>query len=666
MTEIGRYSRHHDVRSLLPFGIFLLLMVGAALPACSLRMHLFTVLSGTVPLLFMRRRWGLVTLLLLSVPVSLLMWSGITLVLGTISIRYYALSPWIVALLSGLVIYRQQVAKHCPPAQIRVKPNPGEWCAIGFAILGLFFMGVMWLQNGLWPAPNGNMNWIYCQVWSGMDCLYLCALAEQVLMRGGWPVENPFMAGVGNYYPSLCHCGLAGLTYLRGNCVYVGAMSWMVTHGACSAGLLGLVCCRFAGSMRKWHGVFFGAIAALFFVIQRGDLLFFPQTSFLVTPVLLLLAWLLFDLKGHQKAMRATAIAIVIAYLLIISHTVSSVVAGVLLTVVMLSMLARPSTRRAGFAVMIALVGIGILFLAMNHFPYAGVPGYYEREWLSWQQNFRVLTLPVLIVLSIGIVGVCFLRGSGLFRGGIILFALATAGLLYQLQGVFAPDGWNRWFRMFNSVRFWQLGLLFTIPFFAHIKSRIVALAVPSLLILATFIFPNSTMSLSLAPFSQPSFKFVNAKSEGILKYLREKTEPTDVISSNYPHFFSAFTGRCELMADEENCWGMDTLPPEKFWSMREEYLRLWTSDSWTTVTPSMRAEIAQTARVRWLVYVTTPDDNEGTVALSKMLGRYPKDFVTPFLFSHPLALFRANWGMTETTTTTTATTEAKDENIAN
>ena len=150
MTEIGRDSRHHDVKPWLPFGIFLLLMVGAALPPCSFRMHLFTLLSGTVPRLFMRRRWGLVTLLLLSLPVSLLMWSGITLVLGTISVRCYALSPWIVAVLSGLIIYWQQVAKHCPPAQIRVKPNPGEWCAIGFAILGLFFMGVMWLQNGLW------------------------------------------------------------------------------------------------------------------------------------------------------------------------------------------------------------------------------------------------------------------------------------------------------------------------------------------------------------------------------------------------------------------------------------------------------------------------------------------------------------------------------------
>ena len=629
----------------------IVLCAAAVMPPCNLRMLIFTALTGILPLLMFRARWGAVSLLLLSLPVGQILWSGLILVLGTLGgPRAYDYSSWaMLVLLGAMTVYAQHKAGSTGRpvfAAIRFRPVPAEWCALAFAVLAAFPLTWCLMHNGATTLSDGAPG-LLIQVWVSNDTLYQCALAEQILARGGLPAENPFMAGVSNYYPAFFHCGLAGLTHLTGNGVFTALWPWMLLHGMFSMGLMGLVISRLCGSMLRWRGVLFGSLSVALFLAQRYDLVLFPQTNFTVMPVLMLATWLLFDLNGRVKSMRALSIAVVVAVTIIIGHTVSSVAMLALLSTVSAVMLLRPDTRRAALFLGVILVGMSALLLIVNYFPHAGKAGYFQREQFSAWLCFRILQGPLFLPLVFCGAAIAMARSRARLRFGILAFLMFTIGTFYTAGGFLAPDGFSRWFRLFNAPRFWQTGLLLALPAAAFItgtRLRKTAIFLPIAALTGVFVFPFPTATIASSYFGQKPIAIENPirAQDGMLHFLRTQSSPTDTVSSNLSHIVGGLIGRCELMPDEENLWGMDTLPPGSFLYMAEEYRRIWNSDDDPQITQQDRLKVLQDANIRWLLGACNQTENSDDMT-TQIQARFPAGTLTHVGTKRNLVLFRVN-----------------------
>ena len=628
----------------------------APLPPCPARMLVYAALTGILPLMFLRARWGAVSLLLLSLPTGLILWSGLTLVLTTLAgPQILAASPWVLlgllALIAGYARYQSVSAKRPMCAAVRFRPIPAEWCALVVALLAAVPLLILAHQNG----ADASHRLLILQKWMTGDPLYMCALAETVLARGGWPAENPFMAGIGNYYPSFFHCGLAGLTSLSGQAVYETVCSWMILHGSLSAGLAVLACGRMAGSMRKWHGAVLGTLAVIIYLLLRYDLMLLPTTNFMVMPVLFCVAWLLGNLQARKLNLRAFIAAAVVILTLVLGHTMSAAAAISLFACCCAVSLERPHTRRIGLVMSAFLCALCALFLLINTFPYSGSIGYMPRDTAFSLDIIRRLHLPLLIPLAVCVALCISARRPVGIRFAIPLVLASGVGLAYTLSGYLVNDGILSWFKIINAPRLTQTALLFALPVAAYATSRRKPTAL--LLVLATvmvfLLVPYPIAESVRESFSATAQTVENpsADQDGILNFLRTQTAPTDVVSSNEGHLVAGLTGRPELLPDKVNGYGMDTIPPQDFHAMRDCYRRLWSQDSGTSDTSAAeaRAETAKALRIRWLVGMGQNPAETDAIS-SGIIHRFPAGFVTHIKTTDRMTLFLVNLEKTNDT----------------
>jgi hypothetical protein len=177
--------------------VFAFLLIAALLPLGPARVLLFTGLSGFAPLACVRRRWHWLELLVTPPAASLLLFAFAGAGLGPRS----ALVGFVPALLClSLALWARRADRRIT----LVLGWPDAAAALALAIW-IWPVVSVFRRNGLHLAGYLARNWF------GRDSFYLFSIAEEAVQRNGWPVENPFLAGVGNYYPSLLHVGLGTL-----------------------------------------------------------------------------------------------------------------------------------------------------------------------------------------------------------------------------------------------------------------------------------------------------------------------------------------------------------------------------------------------------------------------------------------------------------------------
>ncbi len=180
--------------SVLLVGLAATLALAALAPVGPVRMTLFAAASGIGPFLLVQRRWGASELLMVPLTTSALLWAILGMTLGRPPLRAFA--PWVPALIAAglaMVVSRQG-------RRIEIGLSMLDAAPLLAACLAAIPIGAVFAHNGLEGDRYVAHSWFH------LDGFYFFALAQESVERGGWPGENPFLAGVANYYPSWPTC----------------------------------------------------------------------------------------------------------------------------------------------------------------------------------------------------------------------------------------------------------------------------------------------------------------------------------------------------------------------------------------------------------------------------------------------------------------------------
>jgi len=516
-----------------------ILLAVAALPASPTRALLFVAVAGLPPLLSVRRSWHLLELCAAPPAAALVLFALAGALLGPRS----PLLPFLPGLLAAAL------------AANATRERPRVTVQLGIADAAAGLAAGLWL----WPLMrvfrrNGLHRAVYlARTWFNHDSFYLFSLAEESIQRNGFPADNPFIAGVANYYPSLLHVGLGSLSAQSGAPAAIGVLPLVQLLLATSPVLCLFAVWRCAGKPSRLGGaaLLLGLAAA---IALRPDLFLYPHTQSLAMTWLFLLLWLWAD----APELRERLAAFVVATALVLAHTVTGATGvAVLLGRSVAELPARETRRIAVASVLVGLLQL-VLFLVVNRlpFPSARVP-WDEASFGGIGEFLAGWWLPI--------VGVFALLAGNFRRPLSTLSALGVLalGALYYAHGSMLVDPGERWFVFFNAERFLHLGLIIALPLAATCARPVAPLAM--LLVLGSALFRPTKLAQDTQGLLSASPLLLDAHDLSWFERIRRETPPdARIISNLFSYALPAFTGRSQNPI-EGNFWGNDTLPTDEF-----------------------------------------------------------------------------------------------------
>ncbi|MBC8102584.1 MAG: hypothetical protein H7Z41_08350 [Cytophagales bacterium] len=521
------------------FSLALLLAAAVFLPASPCRMLLLGLLSGLSPLLAVRKRWGLSEFVLVSPQASLVLWS--LLAIPALKLGAFAAVPAVVAAVLG---ERARRDRRTLTLEFGVSDAAGflTFCAMLIPVLTVF-------------AANGMQGGhFFARGWFARDSFYLFALAQESLERGGWPAENPFVAGVANFYPSLLHVTLGALAAQSGLPAAQAILILSPLALATSLPLLVVAACRAADLRSGIWTVLLALIGAAGLFFLRPDLFIYPQTQAYLLGWLALVLWLWGE--SETSGLEA-AIALAMSFLVVLAHTVTGAACIVFVTSRAFEGLRAPETRRRSLLQIGAAAVLGLLFLRLNSLPFSSPHHQISLTDLGGVTDFIA---PWWAAVAATIAMAIAYRRRTYRSLGIV--AMSALGIVYYVLGS-SSDGVEQFFIYYNAERFLHLALFIALPLAAG-EAGSAGLIATTCVAAGALLQPTSLAILSYRLCNDTPV-IVDAQKMAVLTRIREETPPTARILNNLRSFeVPAFTGRSQNPT-EINVWGLNTLPPAEF-----------------------------------------------------------------------------------------------------
>jgi len=537
------------------------------------RMTLFAAAGGLGPFLLVRRRWGVSDLLMVPLATSALLWAVLATILTLSHSPLPALAAWAPAFIAaGLAIVAWRQGR-----QIELVLSPLDAAPLLAAGLAAIPILAVFAHNG----PQGDRY--VAHSWFNLDSFYFFALAQESVERGGWPDENPFLAGVPNYYPSFLHVGLGALATQGGPTVAI-CLAWLTPFFLIASVGLWVAACMRAAEARSFAAAATTSGIALLGVAGavglRPDLFIYPHTQSFAFGWLALLVWLA---AAEPLDPASTIAAGVVALALVLAHTITGAAALVFAAGTSLRLLLTRETRRQGLFVAAGGLALALVFWRVNALPYSGLRGPFALSSFS-------RTGPALQPWLWPMVGLATAVAASWRRPARALPALGTValGAAYCLYGTMQMDPAEGRFVVFNAVRFFHLGLLLALPPALRGDRRIGLAAV--LLVAVSAAWHPSDLARASRSLIDDTPIVVDASELALFERVRHEL-PVDariLYATPEPRpdlSFPAFTGRAESPIGR-NIWGLNTLPASEFDQRRRDALAFPTlpSDQWRAV----------------------------------------------------------------------------------
>jgi len=511
------------------------------------------LLLSPLPLLgLLRPRWRLGEVL--SVPPSASLWLWAVLAWSLWKVRLGWVLPWAPMLLGlGVAAWawfrpqRWEVSVSWSDATVIV-----SMAAIAFWIVPVF------IHNGL---EEGRY---LAHSWFGRDTFYFFALAQEALDRQAWPAENPFLAGVANWYPALLHVGWGALAGQSGQVVAI-AMSWAAPVLLITApGILVAL-----GQRAGWPGSVPISVTTLLGVagpfLLRPDLFTYPQTTCFAFAWLWLGIWLWNDRQGSVKG-RLAGFAVLTG--LVLAHTVAGSVAVIFLGGKALEGLWVRDLRREGAWVAAGALAVAFVFVKINGLPFPGPSGPLSlRAYSEFESYLRPWLVPL------GGLALVLLGNRRRPLSWVIPLGAVGLGLAYSVYGSTQLDPNSRWFVYFNAERLLHLALLVAIPLAA--AGRLWGLVGVAVVVVSAVVHPTDLARSWKTLITTPT-ETLGSTELKLFERIRAET-PVDArfISFARGYALPAFTGRSQT-PNEKNIWGLNTLPNEEFRARLNDARRFW------------------------------------------------------------------------------------------
>ncbi len=528
-------------------GLGAVLGLAALAPVGALRLALFSAASGIAPFLLARRRWTASELLVTPVVTSTLVWS----VIGTLMVgpALRALAPWVPAIVAGTlasIAWRRR-------RRIEVGLSAADAAPLVAVALAAVPVCAVLAHNGL------EGDHYVAHGFFALDTFYLFALAQESVVRGGWPTENPFLAGVYNHYPSFSHVGLGALAS-QGSPTVAISLPWLAPWFlVASVGLWVAACVRAATVRSAGDAAMTAAIALVGVggvVGLRPDLFVYPHTQAFALGWLALMLWL----AAEPADTPSLAAAVVVALGLVMAHTVTGAagvtfVAGTAVT----SWVGR-ETRRRGFFLGGASLVLLLVLWGTSALPYGGPRGPFTLAGLAAPWHYLRAWVWPMAGLALALV-------SSWRSPGQMLPALGAValGALYYLHGSMLLETNERVFVIFNGERFLLLGLLLgLLP--AVRGDRRIGLAAVLLMGASALWRPTDLARAAKEKLIDEPPRVIDASELGLYDRMRREL-PVDarIIVASPDKAMPAFTGRAQSPAQANNIWGLNTLSPDEF-----------------------------------------------------------------------------------------------------
>jgi hypothetical protein len=511
----------------------------AVAPGAPLRALGFTIVAGLPPLLALRSRWSGLELLAVAPAASLLVFAVLGAALGPRS----ALVSFVPALLAlALAAYAARV-----PRRLTLRLAWADGAALLAAAIFAFSLASVFRRNGLHGADYLARSWF------GRDTFYLFSIAEEAVQRNGYPSDNPFLAGVANYYPSLAHVGLGTLATQSGLPVAIGSL-WPLPFLFVMSPVLCLLAALSTVQGPGWLAALSVLLGLAGAVALRPDLLVYPHTQALCMSWLFLLRWLWGGTPGLAERLAAFAVGVALVF----AHSVTGATAVALLFGLCLAELGSANTRRAGACSTLGVLLLALLLLKINRLPHPGARMPLSEVSLSGLAAFLdAWRLPLLGLF--GLLCASFRKPLA----ALPVLGVVSLGLLYYGYGSTLRDGGERWFVYFNAERFLHLGLLLALPLAAS-GARWLSLASVLLVLGAATLRPTQLASDTRSLVRAPALVVDPTDLAWFERIRRETPADARFLTNLGSYALPAFTGRAQNPI-EGNLWGNNTLPSSEF-----------------------------------------------------------------------------------------------------
>lgn len=516
-------------------------------------MFVFAALSGAPIALTLRRRWWLTELAAVTVIFSLIVWSLATPVLW--KLHAGALLPFVPAAVAvcgwWLVVSR------------RIKTI--EWSfsaldlvAIGFSTLIAACVAAVLVRNG--PVFTGGAFY-QARSWYVNDSFYLFSLVQNAVNTRRVPTINPFLSGEPNYYQSWVHCGLAGLTSQSGTVAALAVWRLTPLYALAAALLLPHVIAR-RGPLRANRTTIslVAAIGSVGLFLLRPDLSIFPQPQTFIFPIVLVFLWLL-GRRLHAALRARNGLTVLLLFLLVLSHTVLSTVAIVVLLSELLIALWR---KRIGLQ--FALIGVAtflavVLFVHTNQLPYPPERGDGISKFAAYyfDINFVPCLIPAFVLL---VAAIQSLRRAP--NISIAVCGLVAIGVLWCLYAATRANFFFvNWFS-FNAERFVYGAYLVALPLFLLIRRR-TAISGFGIAIAAELLLPQHTARKTYQLAGAPAVT-ISADMATLLEWVRTQTSSdARFVSTNNVYWLPALTGHAQFSGYDSPHYGVGSIPMDGF-----------------------------------------------------------------------------------------------------
>jgi hypothetical protein len=546
---------------------FLTVVLGAAAlaPLGTFRMLLFAAAPGLVAALGLRRRWRALEYPVAGVALSLALWAAAAPLLWK---GGSALSAWWTPALAllwtvGEWRHNRRVVFHATKADVSA--------AAFMALMAVPIVAVFW-ANGM---ATGDGQPVYrAREWFAWDGFYLFSLVQSAIESQGAPIENPFLAGAPNCYPSLIHCGLAQLTLQSGQIAALAVPKTHLLFSLATMGLLVFAPMRRAGMQTLGWRSFASFAGAAGVALLRPDLFIYPQTNSFAFSFLLLIVWLLGPRPPRTPAVPLAA-ALALALALVFSHTLTSIAALALIAFDALHCLKEKTSRGRGMILMLGLAALAVFFKALNSPPFPSEVDF-KPIMIDWLTFFLSISpwIPSLIVIGVAIAG-ARRRISLCFPS----LALALLWGVYYVYGACQADEAGQRFVQFNAERFLHLAALAVLPALLAFRSGSAAFLLAAVAIGA--IGHPSALARMTPRLIWAEPLEVSAGDMKLFEEIRLKTPPESRFIVNQDRYaLAAFTGRAQTPCQAENLWGRNTIPKGEFRALVSNSRRFWSEAS--------------------------------------------------------------------------------------
>ena len=442
--------------------------------------------------------------------------------------------------------------------------------ALATAAVVLPFVIATYVSNGPRVTRDGIQYWM--RGWFQSDSCYLFSLVQETCERRAYPSENPFAAGMKNYYPSVGHCGLSLCTAASGSTAPFAL--WAVGPLLHMASVIAIYFLMYALSGGSPSTKATLALAGtLGFCLWRPDFFLYPQSQSLFFPILAVLLWWLL----HRLWLTDRNLAILTwlaAALLASIHTVSATVVTAFMVGSALAAwrsLTKRSQALLVFHGCAALIVSGLIW-------YFGKTPYGPEYAFPTHFSFSLLGDHALPYWPLYFLVIAVLVVAGVKNYGAIFFStllLLAAGIGYTIQGLFCKDRFSAFFAIYNASRLPYLGLAAGLPLLLG-RSRIVTAGALLLsIVLPLFIRPPILMKTPSLIVGSPLV--FSSRNLQLYDWIRRHTPARSRFLSDAEHWgLPAFTGRSQVLRGPVMLFGLYSVPEKEayvLFSQRDQFL---------------------------------------------------------------------------------------------